>query len=139
MGHFGQGEPRANETNRIPWIKATAAKYPEMDLSKGVGIFGGSAGSQSSTRALLAFGDFYTVAVSDCGCHDNRMDTICWNELWKSSNALSLANKDFDFLLVPGSGHGACETPVGPISSNGIGWAWNRGANNSVSNVIRSD
>jgi dipeptidyl-peptidase 4 len=70
--------------DRIAWIKAAAERYPEMDLSKGVGIYGGSAGGQSSTRALLAFGDFYTVAVSDCGCHDNRMDKIWWNELWMS-------------------------------------------------------
>ena len=70
--------------DRILWIKAAAEKHPEMDLSKGVGIYGGSAGGQSSTRALLAFGDFYTVAVSDCGCHDNRMDKIWWNELWMS-------------------------------------------------------
>jgi dipeptidyl aminopeptidase/acylaminoacyl peptidase len=70
--------------DRILWIKEAAAKHPEMDLSKGVGIYGGSAGGQSSTRALLAFGDFYTVAVSDCGCHDNRMDKIWWNELWMS-------------------------------------------------------
>jgi dipeptidyl aminopeptidase/acylaminoacyl peptidase len=70
--------------DRIAWIKAAAAKYPEMDLRKGVGIYGGSAGGQSSTRAMLAHGDFYTVAVSDCGCHDNRMDKIWWNELWMS-------------------------------------------------------
>ncbi len=70
--------------DRIPWIKAAAAKHPEMDISKGVGIYGGSAGGQSSTRAVLAFGDFYTVAVSDCGCHDNRMDKVWWNELWMS-------------------------------------------------------
>jgi len=68
--------------DRILWIKAAARKFPFMDLSRGVGIYGGSAGGQSSTRALLAFGDFYTVAVSDCGCHDNRMDKIWWNELW---------------------------------------------------------
>ncbi|NQV24085.1 MAG: DPP IV N-terminal domain-containing protein [Rhodopirellula sp.] len=68
--------------DRIKWINAAANKYPFMDLSRGVGIYGGSAGGQSSTRAVLAFGDFYTVAVSDCGCHDNRMDKIWWNELW---------------------------------------------------------
>jgi len=67
--------------DRILWIKAAAAKYPSMDLSR-VGIYGGSAGGQSSTRAVLAHGDFYKVAVSDCGCHDNRMDKIWWNELW---------------------------------------------------------
>jgi dipeptidyl aminopeptidase/acylaminoacyl peptidase len=67
--------------DRIAWIKAAAKKYPFMDLSR-VGIYGGSAGGQSSTRALLAHGDFYKVAVSDCGCHDNRMDKVWWNELW---------------------------------------------------------
>ena len=67
--------------DRILWIKAAAAKYPYMDVTR-AGIYGGSAGGQSSLRALLAHGDFYKVAVSDCGCHDNRMDKIWWNELW---------------------------------------------------------
>ena len=67
--------------DRIRWIKALAEKYAYLDISR-VGIFGGSAGGQSATRALLAHGDFYKVAVSDCGCHDNRMDKIWWNELW---------------------------------------------------------
>ena len=69
--------------DRILWVKAAAKKYPYMDITR-VGIYGGSAGGQSSTRAMLAFGDFYKVAVSDCGCHDNRMDKIWWNELWMS-------------------------------------------------------
>ncbi|NIP23906.1 MAG: prolyl oligopeptidase family serine peptidase [Phycisphaerae bacterium] len=67
--------------DRILWMKAAAEKYPYMDLTR-VGIYGGSAGGQSALRALLAHGDFYKVAVSDCGCHDNRMDKIWWNELW---------------------------------------------------------
>ena len=67
--------------DRILWIKEAAKNYPYMDLSR-VGIFGGSAGGQSSTGALLNHGDFYKVAVSDCGCHDNRMDKIWWNEAW---------------------------------------------------------
>ena len=33
-------------------------------------------------RALIAHHDFYDVAVADCGCHDNRVDKIWWNELW---------------------------------------------------------
>ncbi len=68
-------------SDRILWMKAAAAKYPYMDLTR-VGIYGGSAGGQSALRALLAHGDFYKVAVADCGCHDNRMDKIWWNELW---------------------------------------------------------
>jgi dipeptidyl-peptidase-4 len=67
--------------DRVRWIQAAAAKYPELDLSR-VGIYGGSAGGQSALRALLAHGDFYHVAVADCGCHDNRMDKVWWNELW---------------------------------------------------------
>ncbi len=67
--------------DRILWIKAAAQKYSYMDTTR-VGIFGGSAGGQSSTGALLFHPDFYKVAVSSCGCHDNRMDKIWWNEQW---------------------------------------------------------
>jgi len=47
-----------------------------------VGIYGGSAGGQSAAAAAMTHGDFYKVAVADCGCHDNRMDKIWWNEQW---------------------------------------------------------
>ncbi len=67
--------------DRILWIKAAAQKYPFMDLTR-VGLYGTSAGGQSALRALEAFNDFYSVAIADCGCHDNRMDKIWWNELW---------------------------------------------------------
>jgi dipeptidyl-peptidase-4 len=67
--------------DRIAWIKAAAEKHPSMDLSR-VGIYGGSAGGQNAMAALLWHNDFYKVAVADCGCHDNRMDKIWWNELW---------------------------------------------------------
>ncbi|MCM8539007.1 MAG: prolyl oligopeptidase family serine peptidase [Lentisphaeraceae bacterium] len=67
--------------DRILWMKAAAKTIPQMDLSR-VGIYGGSAGGQNALRALLAFGDFYKAAAADCGCHDNRMDKIWWNEQW---------------------------------------------------------
>ncbi|HZO89460.1 MAG TPA: DPP IV N-terminal domain-containing protein [Chthonomonadaceae bacterium] len=67
--------------DRILWIKAAAAKYPYMDLSR-VGIYGTSAGGQSALGGLLLHGDFYKAGVADCGCHDNRMDKIWWNEQW---------------------------------------------------------
>jgi len=67
--------------DRILWMQSAAKKHPYMDISR-VGIYGGSAGGQSALRAVLAHGDFYKVAVADCGCHDNRMDKIWWNELW---------------------------------------------------------
>ena len=67
--------------DRIKWIETAATKYPEMDIEK-VGIYGTSAGGQSSTGALLFYPEFYKVAVSSCGCHDNRIDKMWWNEQW---------------------------------------------------------
>jgi len=67
--------------DRILWIKAAAAKYPYMDLTR-VGIYGTSAGGQNALGGLLLHGDFYKVGVSDSGCDDNRMDKIWWNEQW---------------------------------------------------------
>ena len=140
--------------DRVLWIKAAAAKHPEMDLSR-VGIYGGSAGGQNALRGMLDYPDFYKVCVADCGCHDNRMDKIWWNELWmgwpvdesyarssnvtdahklrgklllvvgeldhnvdpastmQMANALQKADKDFELLIVTGTGHGSAETPYG--------------------------
>ena len=67
--------------DRIAWMRAAAEKHPELDLSR-VGIYGGSAGGQNALGALLFHGDFYKAAAADCGCHDNRMDKVWWNELW---------------------------------------------------------
>ena len=67
--------------DRILWHKAVAAKYPQYDVNR-VGIYGGSAGGQNAMGALLFHPEFYKVAVSFAGCHDNRMDKIWWNEQW---------------------------------------------------------
>jgi dipeptidyl aminopeptidase/acylaminoacyl peptidase len=67
--------------DRILWHKAVAAKYPWYDI-RSVGIYGHSAGGQSTLGALLFHPEFYTVGVASCGCHDNRMDKIWWNEQW---------------------------------------------------------
>lgn len=67
--------------DHIAWLKAAAEKYPEIDIDN-VGIYGCSAGGQESTSAVLLHPEFYKAAYSACGCHDNRMDKIWWNELW---------------------------------------------------------
>ncbi len=132
--------------DRILWHKAVAAKYPYYDITR-VGIYGTSAGGQNSTGALLFHPEFYKVAVSAAGCHDNRMDKISWNEQWMGYpvgpeyaassnvehaaklqghlllvvgemdtnvdpqstmqviNALVKANKQYDFMYLPGAGH----------------------------------
>jgi dipeptidyl-peptidase-4 len=67
--------------DRITWMKSAGQTRPWMDLGR-VGIYGGSAGGQNALAGLLHHGDFYKVGVADCGCHDNRMDKIWWNEAW---------------------------------------------------------
>lgn len=97
--------------DRIAWIKAAAKTRPWMDLDR-VGIYGGSAGGQNAMRALIDHHSFYKVAVADCGCHDNRMDKIWWNELWMgypvgphydvSSNAVQAHKLQGHLLLIVG-------------------------------------
>jgi dipeptidyl-peptidase-4 len=108
--------------DRIAWLRAAAQTRPFMDLAR-VGIYGGSAGGQSSTRALLAHPHFYTAAVSDCGCHDNRVDKMWWNELWMGypigphyedqSNVTQAGNLKGNLLLIVG----ALDRNVDPAST----------------------
>jgi dipeptidyl-peptidase 4 len=71
----------AGGDDHITVFKQMAAKYPYMDLSR-VGVWGHSAGGYDSTHAILTHPEFYKVAVSSAGCHDNRMDKATWNEQW---------------------------------------------------------
>lgn len=67
--------------DRIGWMQALAKTEPSMDLTR-VGIFGGSAGGQNTAHALLLHGEFYKAGAADCGCYDNRIDKLWWNEQW---------------------------------------------------------
>ena len=67
--------------DRIRWIKAAAAQYSYMDITR-VGVYGTSAGAQNAAGAVLFHPEFYKAAVANCGCHDNRMDKASWNEQW---------------------------------------------------------
>jgi dipeptidyl aminopeptidase/acylaminoacyl peptidase len=97
--------------DRILWTKAAARKYPYMDINR-VGIFGNSAGGQNSAGALLFHPEFYKVAVSSSGCHDNRMDKMWWNEQWmgypigpqyaESSNVTNAYKLKGNLLLILG-------------------------------------
>ncbi|MCF0198198.1 MAG: prolyl oligopeptidase family serine peptidase [Bacteroidaceae bacterium] len=97
--------------DRIAWIRAAAAQYPYMDISN-MGIYGCSAGGQEALGALLFHPDFYKVGYAACGCHDNRMDKIWWNEQWMgwpvdesyaaSSNVEHARNLQGKLMLVVG-------------------------------------
>ncbi len=107
--------------DRIAWMKAAAATRPWMDLTR-VGIYGGSAGGQNALAGLLHHGDFYKVGVADCGCHDNRMDKIWWNEAWlgevgpwyaENSNVTHAAKLTGKIMLIVGE----LDTNVDPAST----------------------
>jgi dipeptidyl aminopeptidase/acylaminoacyl peptidase len=62
-------------------IEQLADRYDWMDTSR-VGIWGHSGGGFASTRAILTYPDFYDVAVSGAGNHDNRNYEADWGEKW---------------------------------------------------------
>lgn len=69
--------------DRIAWTKALAEKYNYIDTTR-IGIYGASAGGQEAMGAVLFHPEHYKAAYSSCGCQDNRMDKIWWNEQWMS-------------------------------------------------------
>jgi dipeptidyl aminopeptidase/acylaminoacyl peptidase len=102
--------------DRIAWIKAAAATRPWMDIER-VGIYGGSAGGQNALAALLRHGGFYKVGVADCGCHDNRMDKIWWNEAWMGWPVDESYARNSNVTLAPQL-QGALMLVVGEIDRN---------------------
>ena len=56
-----------------------ADKYDYIDIEK-VGIFGHSGGGFMSTAAMLVYPDFFDVAVSSAGNHDNTIYNSWWSE-----------------------------------------------------------
>lgn len=96
--------------DRILWMKALAAKYSYVDVNR-VGVHGTSAGGQNGAGAVLFHPEFYKVAVASCGCHDNRMDKIWWNEQWMGlmgphyeaqSNITNAAKLEGKLMLIVG-------------------------------------
>jgi hypothetical protein len=68
--------------DQIEMIKQLAAKNSWMDLDR-VGIWGHSGGGFASTAGILRYPDFYKVAVSGAGNHDNRNYEDDWGEKWQ--------------------------------------------------------
>lgn len=67
--------------DQIATIKQLGDRHSWMDLDR-VGIWGHSGGGFASTRAILEYPDFYKVAVSGAGNHDNRNYEADWGEKW---------------------------------------------------------
>ncbi len=56
-----------------------ADRYPYIDINR-VGIHGHSGGGFMSTAAMLVYPDFFKVAVSSSGNHDNSVYNRWWSE-----------------------------------------------------------
>ena len=68
--------------DQIEAIRRLAEENPWMDLGR-VGVWGHSGGGYASTGAILRYPDFYKVAVSGAGNHDNRNYEDDWGEKWQ--------------------------------------------------------
>ena len=68
--------------DQITGIRQLAERYAWMDIDR-VGIFGHSGGGYAAADAILRHPDFYDVAVSQAGNHDNRNYEDDWGEKWQ--------------------------------------------------------
>ncbi len=68
--------------DQITTIEQLAARHDWMDIDR-VGIWGHSGGGFASAGAILRYPDFYKVAVSGAGNHDNRNYEDDWGEKWQ--------------------------------------------------------
>lgn len=68
--------------DQVTMIQQLGERHSWMDLDQ-VGIWGHSGGGYASTAGILRYPDFYKVAVSQAGNHDNRNYEDDWGEKWQ--------------------------------------------------------
>lgn len=103
-------------------IKQLGEKYSWIDTSR-VGIFGHSAGGYDAGRAVLAYPDFYKVAVASSADHDHRMEKAWWPEMYMGwpvdsayqlqSNITNAGNLKGKLLIT----HGGIDENVNPSAT----------------------
>ena len=108
--------------DQVGMVRQLGERHPWMDLDR-VGIWGHSGGGFASTSGILRYPDFYRVAVSQAGNHDNRNYEDDWGEKWQGlletypdgstnydnqANQLVAENLEGKLLLV----HGTMDTNV---------------------------
>jgi dipeptidyl-peptidase-4 len=70
-----------NLEDHILAIKQLGKKFSWIDTNR-VGIFGHSAGGYDAGHAVLAYPEFYKVAVASSADHDHRMEKAWWPEMY---------------------------------------------------------
>jgi dipeptidyl-peptidase 4 len=79
---YGRMETAGGLEDHIAGLKQLAGGRPYMDLER-VGITGHSGGGFASARALFLYPEFYKVAVSSSGNHDQRGYMQNWGEKYQ--------------------------------------------------------
>ncbi len=111
-----------NLEDHVRAIKQLGRQYSWIDTTR-VGIFGHSAGGYDAGHAVLAYPDFYKVAVASSGDHDHRMEKAWWPEMYMGwpvdssyhlqSNITMAGNLKGKLLLV----HGGIDENVNPSAT----------------------
>lgn len=78
-------------------IEQLADRYTYIDINR-VGIHGHSGGGFMSTAALLVYPDFFKVAVSSSGNHDNAVYNRWWSEKHHGVKEIVSEKGDTSFL-----------------------------------------
>ncbi len=77
---YGKGFAEAGGLeDHIAALRELARDRPWLDLDR-VGIYGHSGGGYSSVRAMLDYPEFFKVAVSSAGSHDQYLYELEWGE-----------------------------------------------------------
>ena len=90
--NFGYGNLRDyGLADKKAAIEQLARKHPWIDINR-VGIYGHSGGGFMSTAAMLVYPDFFKVAVSSSGNHENNIYNRWWSE--KHHGVKEVTDKD---------------------------------------------
>ncbi len=108
--------------DHIGAMRQWAEEFDWIDTTR-VGIYGHSAGGYDAAHAVLAYPDFYKVAVASSGDHDHRMEKAWWPEMYMGwpvdsayhlqSNVTMAGNLKGKLLIV----HGGIDDNVNPSAS----------------------
>jgi dipeptidyl-peptidase-4 len=111
-----------NLEDHVLAIRQLGKQYSWMDTTR-VGIFGHSAGGYDAAHALLAYPEFYKVAVASSADHDHRMEKAWWPEMYMGwpvdsayhlqSNITMAANLKGRLLIT----HGGIDDNVNPSAT----------------------
>jgi len=78
-------------------VEQLADRYPFIDINR-VGIHGHSGGGFMSTAAMLVYPDFFKVAVSSSGNHDNAIYNRWWSEKHQGVKEVVSEKEDTSFV-----------------------------------------